>query len=170
MHLHCCLCIIPVLYQVSAITCTHFKVYELSRTIVWLPNGKKKNRADAIDRGWVQALVLQHCRTKAWLIKLWCIRICHRPWVPNLFEAMSLCPIDDSEMSQCALHIVHIQAYNNYMPMGYTYWILIHCQPDTLSLVAAWTVCSHENWNLAQQRKILFSRLVEVVWLSAILP
>ena len=24
-------------------------------------------------------------------------------WVPNLFETMSHCPIDDSEMSQCAI-------------------------------------------------------------------
>ena len=152
----------------SANTCTHFKVYKLRRTIVWLP--KWKQQADAIDRGWwVQALVLQHRRTKAWLIKLWRIRIYHGPWLPKLFAAMSLCPIDDSEMSQCALHIVHIQAYNNYMPMGYRLWILINCQPDTLSLVAAWTVCSHENWNLTQQRKILFRRLVEVLLLSAIL-
>ena len=26
----------------------------------------------------------------------------YRAWVPNLFETMSHCPIDDSEMSQCA--------------------------------------------------------------------
>ena len=27
----------------------------------------------------------------------------HIAWVPNLFETMSHCPIDDIEMSQCAI-------------------------------------------------------------------
>ena len=33
----------------------------------------------------------------------------NRAWVPNLFETMSHCPIDDSEMSQCAI------AHRTYM-------------------------------------------------------